>query len=134
MSERPELCVGAVAIVDGHLLLIERGRGAAVGQWSIPGGRVERGETMTAAVERELLEETGVSAQCGPLIGWVERISTDHHFVIADFLVNPAIGMDEALRPGDDAANAKWFRVDELEGVDLVAGLLDFLREHALVP
>ena len=131
MSERPELCVGAVAMRDGELLLIERGRGVAVGQWSIPGGRVEFGETMADALRREVAEETGLQVVVGPVIGWAERPSPEHHFVIVDFAVDVVGG---ALRAGDDAAGVRWVRFDELANLPLVDGLLAFLHEHSLLP
>ena len=61
---RPELCVGAIAVEGGRLLLIRRGRGPAQGRWSVPGGRLERGETLAEAVVREVAEETGLEAVC----------------------------------------------------------------------
>jgi 8-oxo-dGTP diphosphatase len=134
MAQRPEVCVGAVVVRDGGLLLVRRGRGAAVGAWSIPGGRVEAGEALAAAVERELAEETGLEGRCGAFVGWVERISPEYHFVILDFVVELAPGAQSA-RAGDDAAEVRWEPVTDLASVDgLVPGLLDFLREHGLVP
>lgn len=131
--DRPEVCVGGIAVVAGELLLIRRGRGAAVGQWSIPGGRVERGESLAQAVEREFWEETGLQARCGRFVGWVERISADHHFVIADFEMTLTADDRAALHAGDDAADARWFRLDALDQVDLVEGVLEFLVEHGYV-
>ena len=84
---RPEVCVGAIALDDDRLLLIRRGHGPAAGEWSIPGGRVEAGETLAEAVVRELVEETGIEGVCDQLVGWAERIGPDHHFVILDFSV-----------------------------------------------
>jgi 8-oxo-dGTP diphosphatase len=127
---RPELCVGAAIRVENSLLLIQRGRGVAVGQWSIPGGRVEFGESLTTAVQREVEEETGLQVDVGALIGWVERFGPEHHFVIADFHATVRSGR---LRPGDDASDAAWVPVDALPSMDLVDGLLDFLVEHRLL-
>jgi 8-oxo-dGTP diphosphatase len=132
MSSKPEVCVGAIVVRDGDLLLVRRGRGAAVGAWSIPGGRVEAGETLATAVERELVEETGLEGRCGAFVGWVERISSDHHFVILDFLVEVSGG--GAATAGDDAAEVRWVPLREVvELDDLVPGLVEFLREHGLL-
>ncbi|MHB1924807.1 MAG: NUDIX domain-containing protein, partial [Acidimicrobiales bacterium] len=82
---RPEICVGAVVVDDERLLMIRRGHGPAAGEWSVPGGRVEVGETLAEAVVREVMEETGLEVVCDDLLGWVERISDEDHFVILDF-------------------------------------------------
>ena len=74
MTAGPRSCVGAVVVVDDRLLLIRRGTAGRQGEWSVPGGRVEPGETLAEAVVRELAEETGLEGVCGELVGWVERI------------------------------------------------------------
>ncbi len=133
---RPEVCVGAVVIHDGRLLLVQRGRGAGQGLWSIPGGRVEGGERMTDAVAREVMEETGLSVEPGPWVGCVERISPDYHFVIHDYVASLAPGVSPRDgQAADDAASLRWQDVTTLaEAGDLVPGLLRFLVEHGLVP
>jgi 8-oxo-dGTP diphosphatase len=131
----PEVCVGGVVVHDGRLLLVRRGRGAGVGLWSVPGGRVEWGEALADAVVREVAEETGLAVVPAAWLGWVERIDEAHHFVIHDVLAHLADGSqpDEA-RAGDDASAVRWVGLEELDGVDdLVPGLLDFLRQHGVV-
>jgi mutator protein MutT len=129
--QRPQVCVGAVAVDDGRLLLVRRGRGPAQGEWSVPGGRVEPGETVGEAVVRELAEETGLEGLCGPLLGWVERIGDDHHHVILDFVVEVIGG--EAVA-GDDAAEVAWVPLEDVaEMTNLVEGLAEFLHEHGVL-
>jgi ADP-ribose pyrophosphatase YjhB (NUDIX family) len=121
-----------VAVRDGSLLVVRRGRGPAAGEWSVPGGRVEPGESLHAAVVRELLEETGLEVVVDRFLGWVERISDAHHFVILDFAVTP---LDDAVAPvaGDDAAEAAWVPLAELGELRLVEGLHDFLRDTGVL-
>jgi 8-oxo-dGTP diphosphatase len=128
---RPEVCVGAVVVVDERLLLIRRGRGPAQGSWSVPGGRVERGETLAEAVVRELREETGIDGVCGTLLGWVERIGDDHHFVILDFTV--VVLDDVEPTPGDDAVEAAWVPLPQVSELDLVDGLAEFLADEGII-
>jgi len=132
---KPELCVGAVVVIGGDLLMVQRGRGVGQGLWSIPGGRVERGETLPAAVTRELWEETGVAGHCDRFLGLVERIGEDHHFVILDYAVQAAPEARLTARAGDDAAALRWVPVgDVVDMADVVEGLVDFLRDAGVVP
>jgi ADP-ribose pyrophosphatase YjhB (NUDIX family) len=128
---RPELCVGAVAVADGALLLVRRARGPGSGRWSVPGGRVEAGESIREAVKREVAEETGLVVRCGELLGWAERIGADHHFVILDFFVSVEDGRE--LQAGDDAAEARWFPLASVTQLALVEGLADFLQDHGVL-
>ncbi len=129
---RPEVCVGAVAVADDRLLLIRRGHGPAAGEWSVPGGRVEGGETLAEAVVREVAEETGLEAVCDDLVGWVERIGADHHFVILDFTVT--VLEPDTLVAGDDAVEAAWVPLDQVASLRLVDGLAEFLQENGILP
>lgn len=128
LPSRPEVCVGAVVVADGRLLLVRRGQAPGAGLWSVPGGRVEPGEGLAEAVVREVAEETGIEVRCGELLGWVERIGDGHHFVILDF-AGEAVEV-RAPVAGDDAEAAAWVPLPDVPGVALVDGLLDFLREH----
>jgi 8-oxo-dGTP diphosphatase len=123
-----ELCVGAVVVADGRLLLVRRGRPPGLGQWSVPGGRVEAGERLADAVVRETAEETGIEVACGELLGWVERIDEQRHFVILDFACEVVRGGDPVA--GDDASEARWVPLGEVPGLSLVTGLLAFLEPH----
>ncbi|HEX6787366.1 MAG TPA: NUDIX domain-containing protein [Acidimicrobiales bacterium] len=131
----PEVCVGGVVVHDGKLLLVRRGRGAGIGLWSVPGGRVDWGEPLTDALVREVAEETGLAIVPAGWLGWVERIDVAHHFVIHDFLAQLADGSQpDQARPGDDASAVRWVELEELDQIeDLVPGLLDFLRLHDVV-
>lgn len=128
---RPEICVGAIAVFDESILLVRRGRGPAQGTWSIPGGRVERGESLAEAVVRELAEETGLTGVCESLVGWVERISPEHHYVILDFTVTLLSDADPVA--GDDAAEARWVPLSEVADLTLADGLAEFLHDHGIL-
>ena len=127
-------CVGAVIKDDsGRLLLIKRGHEPGKGLWSIPGGRIEAGETDAAALVREVREETGLLVTPGRLIGSVRRPADgggDRVFDIRDYLASVAGG---TLIPGDDADDAVWAGPAELDALPLTAGLLDALRSWGAV-
>ncbi len=131
---RPEVCVGAVVRRGGEVLLIKRANPPQAGRWSIPGGRVEAGESLHDALRREVLEETGIRVDVVRFIEVVERVSVGHHFVILDYLAAPTDPTDAAgPQAATDAAEARWVPVHDLVSYDLSDGLLDFLRNHALV-
>ena len=106
--------VGAVVFRGAEVLLIKRGKPPFEGKWSIPGGRVEFGEPLEAAVRREVLEETGVVADLAGLIGVFEALPAiagqSRHMVMIDYAADWARG---APRAGDDAADARFFPLEE---------------------
>lgn len=128
---RPQVCVGAIAVFDGAILMVRRGRGPAQGTWSVPGGRVELGESLAEAVVRELAEETGLAGVCESLVGWAERIGPDHHYVILDFTVTLMSG--EEPEAGDDAAEARWVPLSDVADLTLAEGLAEFLHDHGII-
>ncbi|MST32659.1 NUDIX domain-containing protein [Acidimicrobiaceae bacterium USS-CC1] len=125
------MCVGAVAVDRDRLLLVRRGHGPGAGWWSVPGGRVEHGETLAEATVRELREETGLEGVCGELLGWVERIEDPHHFVILDFVVTVLDPSGPVA--GDDAAEVAWVPLADVADLRLVDGLAEFLHDHGIL-
>jgi 8-oxo-dGTP diphosphatase len=124
--ESPLVGVGAV-IVDHHrdenrVLLIRRGTAPLLGEWSLPGGVLECGETLREAVVREAREETGLVVETGEMLGVYERLIRDdegrlrYHYVLIDFLCRPVSGDLEA---GSDAEDVRWFTRDELPALNL---------------
>jgi 8-oxo-dGTP diphosphatase len=132
VTGRPQVCVGAIAVADERLLLVRRGRGPAAGEWAVPGGRVEAGETLAEAVVREVSEETGLDVVCDELIGWVERMGDEYHFVILDFRVQMLD--DRAPVAGDDAAEVAWVPLHDVAEYGLVEGLAEFLADNGIIP
>jgi ADP-ribose pyrophosphatase YjhB (NUDIX family) len=131
VTTSPILGVGAVVVDHDRLLLVRRGRGPAQGEWSVPGGKVERGEALAEAVTRELREETGLEGVCGPLLGWAERIEPDAHHVILDFEVT-LVGDDQPTA-GDDAAEATWVDLHAVVELPLVDGLAELLSDAGII-
>jgi ADP-ribose pyrophosphatase YjhB (NUDIX family) len=128
-------CVGAIVHDDlGRLLLVRRGREPGKGLWSVPGGRVEPGESSREAVVRELEEETALRIVPTSVAGVVDRTGpAGEIYEIEDWLAVPA--SDPALvRAGDDAAAVGWFTAAEIERLACVDGLVDQLRRWQVIP
>jgi ADP-ribose pyrophosphatase YjhB (NUDIX family) len=126
-------CVGGVVRDDaGALLVIRRGQPPSQGLWSLPGGRVEAGESAVAAVAREVAEETGLDVCVGALVGSVERPGPGGvTYAIDDYLCVPTGG---TLRAGSDATDARWVGGAELAALDCAPGLVEALRGWGVLP
>jgi 8-oxo-dGTP diphosphatase len=127
MSSRRIACVGAI-VRDGagRLLLIQRGHDPEAGRWSLPGGRIEPGESDTRALVREMIEETGLTVEPGPLVGAVERPGPAGSVLdIRDYAATVTGG---TLAAGDDAADACWVAPGEMPALPLTTGLAETLR------
>ena len=131
MTDAPQLAVGAIAISDDALLMVRRATPPHQGRWSVPGGRVEAGETLAAAVVRETAEETGIAVVCDRFVGFAEIIEEEMHAVVLDFEV---IVMDPGEPvAGDDATAAEWVPIHAVCERPLVAGLAEFLSDHEII-
>jgi 8-oxo-dGTP diphosphatase len=133
LAERRIRCVGAVIFDDaGRLLLVRRAHEPGRGRWSVPGGRVEAGETDAQAVIREVAEETGLVVEIVQLLGQVQRHAPDGGiFDIYDYGCRPAGG---TLRPGDDADDARWCDAHTLATLPIVTGLIEALTSWHCLP
>jgi mutator protein MutT len=115
--DRPIVGVGAVIVDGNRVLLVRRANEPLKGEWSLPGGAVEVGETLEVAVAREVREETGLEVDVGPMIDVLDRIRFDtdgrasYHYVLVDFLCRPTGG---TLACASDADGAMWVPLVEL--------------------
>lgn len=121
--DRPIIGVGAIIIQNGLVLLARRASEPLRGQWSIPGGMLELGETLRAGAEREALEETGLHVRAGEVVDVFDSIiageqaaAPQFHYVIIDFLCEVTGG---ELRAGSDASDVRWFAQQELPTLGL---------------
>jgi 8-oxo-dGTP diphosphatase len=130
--KHPLLGVGAIILRRDSVLLVERGREPLKGYWSLPGGLVETGEKLDAAVRREVLEETGLRIQPVSMFELFERIMYDvsgrpeYHYVLADYLCR-VVGGD--LCAGDDVSSVEWVRRARLVDYRLTEGTLEVIEK-----
>jgi len=132
MSGSPIPCVGAVITDErGRLLLIRRGHDPGAGLWSLPGGRVEPGETDAEALVREMREETGLVVQAGRLLGSVRRPYRDGDVIdIRDYVATVIGG---TLNAGDDAADIRWVDEEDLARLPVTEGLAEILTSWGVL-
>jgi mutator protein MutT len=132
----PIIGVGAIIIKGGKILLIKRGNEPGAGQWTLPGGVVELGESLEEAVRREAFEECGIKIEVKELTGIVERVIRDdegiikYHFIIIDYTAQYLKG---ELKAGSDVTNANWVSLDMLDKYNLTEGLKEFLKKLDLL-
>lgn len=129
-DKRPRIAVGAVTVHDGRLLVVRRGRGVAVGRWSLPGGHAEAGETIAQALVREVREETSLRVRVGDLCGVAERTFGEERYLILNYWCVVEGG---ELHAGDDATEVRWVAAGELASLDLVDRLAEFLTERGVL-
>ena len=129
--EHPLLGVGALIFEGGRILLAQRGKAPLMGQWSLPGGLVETGESLENAVRREVLEETGLEVKPLGVLEIFERIMRDtrgraeYHYVLADYVCRVVGGK---LKAGDDVSRAEWARRSELDQYRLTEGTREVIE------
>ena len=130
---QPRVAVGAIVFKDNKVLLVRRGKPPAEDLWAIPGGRVEIGETLQEATEREILEETGITIRALKPVYTFDVIDQDargrtrFHYVIVDLRADYIRGEPRA---GDDATAARWVASDELAALKVSSKTRRLLKEQ----
>lgn len=133
--ERPIVGVGAVVVDGGRVLLVRRANEPLKGQWSLPGGAVECGETLQVAIAREVLEETGLSVAVGPMVDVLDRIRFDsdgrvlYHYVLIDFVCKPTGG---SLASASDATEVAWAGPADLSAYGVLEATIDVIHKAIL--
>src|SRR5690349_12903117 len=127
----PLVGIGALIVENGRVVLIKRGKAPLLGEWSIPGGMLELGETLRQGAKREALEETGLVVRATELLGVFDRVVPDaegkiiYHYVMIDFLCERVSG---ELRAETDAADAQWFTPEEVAKLPLAEDTAGVIR------
>jgi ADP-ribose pyrophosphatase YjhB (NUDIX family) len=130
--KHPLVGVGALIFEGGRILLAQRGKAPLMGQWSLPGGLVETGESLKSAVRREVLEETGLEVKPLGVLEIFERImrnasgSAEYHYVLLDYICRVTGG---TLCAGDDACRVEWFECRALKDLDITEGTLAVIEK-----
>lgn len=130
MRDGPVVGAGAVVLDDAsRLLVVQRGQPPGEGLWTLPGGRVERGERLADAAAREVREETGLVVEVAGVLGVHEVIGRQLHYVIVDHRAHVTGG---DLGAASDAADVRWVTRTELQHLETTDGLLAFLDRHGV--
>lgn len=124
----PAIGVGGIVFNNQkQVLMIQRNQPPAIGFWSIPGGKLERGESLAEACQREIKEETGLETEVKNIVAIVERRIEGFHYVIIDFLAILMNGETNFPIAQSDVAEAKWIRLEHLSEYNLVPGLAEII-------
>lgn len=125
----PTIGAGGVLLNNRQeVLLIKRNQAPAQGLWSIPGGRLEPGESLVDACRREFKEETNLRIEVNHIVAVVERKLEGFHYVIIDFSVQLADETECIPIANSDVSEAKWISLDDLGQYDLVVGLAEIIK------
>ncbi|EZQ02093.1 DNA mismatch repair protein MutT [Candidatus Acidianus copahuensis] len=123
----PRIAVGGVIIQGEKILMVKRSKSPNKGNWAIPGGKVEYGETVFDALRREMMEETGLNVIPEKLMAVVEIIKEGFHYVILDFICSIKGG---ELRASSDALDAKFIDLNEIKDECTSPTTLDMLKKY----
>ena len=133
--DAPIVAVGAVILDGDRVLLVQRGQEPLKGEWSLPGGVVELGETLEAALAREVREETSLDVVVGPVVEVLDSIRRDaggraeYHYIIIDYACRVRGGASTVASRGTDAADVRWVAVADLEHYGVTTTAIAVIRK-----